>query len=182
MQKIIFGACLFLSISIKPAFSEVKTAFTPSEDCEKTIVDLIDQSTKNIDIAVYAINNKQIVKALIRANKRNVELRILTDRTQASNKGSKVKKMHEEGLNIRVHTKNKLMHNKFAIFDGQSLFIGSYNWTNAASKQNSEGCTFLIKEPENIKVYQEHFEKLWHENTLPKSEKWFEKQKNGKKQ
>ena len=172
---------MFLSIFIQPAFSEVKTAFTPSEDCEKTIVDLIDQSTKNIDIAVYAINNKQIVKALIRANKQNVELRILTDRTQASNKGSKVKEMHEKGLNIRVHTKNKLMHNKFAIFDGQSLFIGSYNWTNAASKQNSEGCTFLINEPENIKVYQEHFEKLWRENTLPKSEKWFEKQKNGKK-
>ena len=162
---------------IKPAFSEVEIAFTPSDECEKRIVGLIDKSQKSIDIAVYSINNQQIVEALERAKQRNVTLRILTDRLQASSKYSKVTEMHDKGLDVRVHTKNKIEHNKFAIFDGKAVSTGSYNWTNAASDKNSENCLFLLKDPINVKTYQERFEVLWKENTQDKSEQWFEKRR-----
>lgn len=177
MKRVFLYALGLFSAFSRPVWAEVEIAFTPSKDCEHKIVELINKSKKYIDVAVYSINNQQIVEALYNAKQQNVAIRILTDRRQASGKYSKVMEMHEKGLNVRVHTKNKYEHNKFAIFDGKAASTGSYNWTNAASDKNSENCLFLLKEPDNIKVYQDRFEELWRLNSQDKSEQWFAKQK-----
>lgn len=177
MIKKFLYAFLCVGLFINKAFAGVEVIFTPSHGCENKIVDLIDNSKISIDVVVYSINNRQIVAALKRAKQRNVALRILTDRLQAAGKYSKVTELHDTGLNIRVHFKNKIEHNKFAIFDGETVSTGSFNWTNAASENNSENCLFLIKEPEHVKSYQKRFEELWKINSGDKSEQWFEKRR-----
>lgn len=174
MTKSFLYAFLYVGLLINEAFAEVEVVFTPSYECENKIVDLIDHSKTSIDVAVYSINNSQIVAALKLAKQRNVTIRILTDRLQAAGKYSMVTDLHDTGLNIRVHSKNKIEHNKFAIFDGETVSTGSYNWTNAASEKNSENCLFLIKEPEHVRSYQMRFEELWSANSQEKSERWFE--------
>ena len=164
-----------------PLRAEIEIAFTPSDECENRIVNLINNSEQSIDVAVYSINNTDIVEALKSAHDRKINLRILTDKLQAAGKHSKVMELYKYGVNIRVHSKNKIEHNKFAIFDGNVVSTGSYNWTNAASDKNSENCLFLIKEPDNINKYQKRFEELWSVNSEEKSKRWFEKRiHNGK--
>ncbi len=169
--------CIFLILmwvfSVK---AEIKVFFSPSNDCENEIIDLINNSQKTIDIAVYAINNRNIVKALEKAHRRGIKLRILTDKSQASLKSSKARQIFANGINIKVHTKYKSAHDKFAIFDDAFILTGSYNWTNAASKQNTENCIFLLSEPEIVKKYQNRFNELWSVNSEKKSKAWF----NGK--
>lgn len=147
--------------------------FSPSLKCENNIVKLIDNAQERIDAAVYAINNKDIVNAIKKAHKRGVKIRILTDRLQAANKSSKVKELYGFGVNIRVHSKHKIEHNKFAIFDGKKAVSGSYNWTQPASTKNSENCIFFIKNKEIVKDYQTRFDYLWKINTKQKSDHWF---------
>lgn len=89
--------------------------FSPSSQCEDEIIRLINQSQNNIDIAVYAINNDNIIAALKQAKDRGVKIRILTDRLQASGKSSKVRELYAFGFDIKVHSKYKIEHNKFAI-------------------------------------------------------------------
>ena len=72
------------------ANAEIYAYFTPSLDCENNIIKLIDKAQNSVDIAVYAINNRDIVEALKRAQQRKINIRILTDRLQASNKYSLV--------------------------------------------------------------------------------------------
>lgn len=177
MIKKFLHTLLYTVLIINEAFAEVKVVFTPSYECENEIVNLIDNSKTSIDVAVYSINNRQIVDALKRAKQRNVTLRILTDRLQAAGKYSMVTDLHDFGLNIRVHSKNKIEHNKFAIFDGETVSTGSYNWTNTASENNSENCLFLIKETKHVRSYQMRFEELWNANSQDKSERWFEKRR-----
>ena len=120
--------------------------FSPRGKCEKNIVDKINATTKTLDVAVYSINNDKIVDALLNAKKRGVKVRILTDKTQAKGKSSKVKYLYDNGLNIRVHPKFKIEHNKFAIYDKEIGSTGSFNWTNPAEKKNSENCMFFDDE------------------------------------
>lgn len=129
----------------------------------------------SIDAAVYAINNDEIVKALKKASRRGVKIRILTDRFQASNRSSKVRELHDCGINIRVHSKYKIEHNKFAVFDGKIASSGSYNWTNPATSKNSENCIFFNRNKEAVKEYLDRFEYLWKINTKKKSDEWFER-------
>ena len=60
---------------------------------------------------------------------------------------------------LRKNKKHKIEHNKFAVFDGSHIVTGSYNWTDAATKSNSENCVFLDALAED---YSARFEYLWN--------------------
>lgn len=146
--------------------------FTPSTHCEDHIISEITNATKSIDIAVYSINNDKVVNAIIAAHKKGTKIRILTDHTQASVKGSKILELVTAGLDLKLNSKNKIMHNKFAIFDEKDAINGSFNWTNPASSQNAENCVlFTDKEANVVSAYHAEFEKLWNINTADKSKK-----------
>lgn len=170
MKKIfILIICLFTF----PVLAETAAFFSPSLDCENNIIKLINNSKQHIDIDVYSINNDNIVNAIISAHKRGVKIRILTDRVQAAGRSAKAIKLHQAGLNIRVHTKHKIEHNKFAVFDSKAMITGSYNWTNPASLKNSENCLMIWNDPNTVTTYQNRFDYLWSVNTAEKSDQWF---------
>ena len=155
-------------------------AFSPSKECENTIIKLINSSSEQIDVAVFDINNENIVNALKSAHDKGKKIRILTDKRQAGGKHSKVLELYESGINIRVHSKHRLEHNKFGVFDKKYVINGSYNWTNSASLRNSENCQLSVENEEIIEDYQSRFEKLWRINTKKKSDAWFKKKLNQK--
>lgn len=155
-------------------------AFSPSKECENLIIKLINESSEQIDVAVFDINNTNIVNALKSAHDNGKKIRILTDKRQAGGKHSKVMELYEYGINIRVHSKHKIEHNKFAIFDKKYAINGSYNWTNPASSKNSENCLLSVENEEVVADFQSRFEYLWQKNTKKKSDAWFKKKLNQK--
>ena len=174
MRKLSVFIC-FLLWSMPALAAEVY--FSPSTKCESNIIALIDGSEKRVDVAVYALNNVDITEALKRAERRGVKVRILTDRLQAANKRSKVMELYDAGVNIRVHSKHKIEHNKFAVFDGKTAVTGSYNWTEPATEKNSENCIFIYRDREAVEAFARRFAWLWKVNTKKKSDKWFERKK-----
>lgn len=165
---------LFMLVFIS-ACEETEVRFTPSAECEQGIIKLIDEADSSVDVAVYSITNDNLVKALQRAQNRGVKLRILTDRLQAAGKYSKVPEMYKSGLNVRVNTVNKIEHNKFAVFDGEKVVTGSYNWTTSATRNNSENCLFILQKNNTVEDYQSRFNELWQKNSFVKSDEWFKK-------
>lgn len=166
---------LVLLLVSSMAHAHINVYFSPSLQCENNLVKWIDSAQKSIDASVYAINNDEIVEALKKAHARGVKIRILTDRLQAASKYSKVIDLYQYGINIRVHSKFKIEHNKFAVFDSRSAFGGSYNWTKPATHKNSENCIFITQQSDVVEKYQTRFNYLWQINTRKKSKKWFER-------
>lgn len=159
----VFGLGLGL-VQIGPAAYSAEVFFTPSQDCEDRIVGAFDSTKGEAVAAVYSINNERIVKAILAAHKRGVKVRILTDALQAAGASSKVLSLKAAGVELRVHSKHKIEHNKFAWFDGKVAVNGSFNWTEPASRENSENCVFF-SESNILTAYKSRFEKLWELNT-----------------
>ena len=168
---------LLIIMQTYPCYANMFAFFTPSKKCENSIIQHISKADKSIDVAVYAINNQDIVKALKMAHERGVKIRILTDRLQAGSKSSKVRELYDFGIKIRVSSKHKIEHNKFAIFDFDSVVTGSYNWTEPASAKNSENCLFFNRNRKTVKEYHDRFNYLWQMNTKEKSDIWFDRHK-----
>lgn len=135
----------------------IQVYFTPGTDCENNIIAEINHA-KKIDIAVYSITNQNIVDAIVDAKARGAKIRVITDRLQSKGKYSLADELQDAGIPVITNTGHKIMHNKFAIFDGKRVESGSYNWTESASKSNAENCTFF--EQEN-KTFSKQFEYLW---------------------
>ena len=146
-----------LSIQKIPEKSWVRVYFTPGNDCENNIIAEINQA-KKIDIAVYSITNQNIVDALVAAKDRGAKIRVITDRLQSKGKYSLVEELESADIPVITNVKHKIMHNKFAIFDGRRIESGSYNWTDSATKSNAENCMFFDQED---KAFTKQFDYLW---------------------
>lgn len=147
---------------------QMEVFFSPGEECQEHIVDAINRSKNTLDIAIYSITDKDIADALYEAKNRGVRLRLLVDFVQASILASKARVILEHGINLRVHSTNGFMHNKYAIFDGQKVLSGSYNWTSRAVDVNSENCVF-ISDVGTAQAFKNNFDTLWIKNTEEKS-------------
>lgn len=172
MKMIIFAILLIFA---RPVYAKTEVGFTPSRECEDAIVYNINHARKSVDVAIYSINNKRIVAALKDAHRRGIKLRILTDKLQAGAKSSKTLELHREGINIRVNSRHKIEHNKFAIYDGNKVSTGSFNWTDPASEKNSENCLLISMEQKTVEAYKKRFDILWRLNSKAKSENWFQR-------
>jgi phosphatidylserine/phosphatidylglycerophosphate/cardiolipin synthase-like enzyme len=107
-----------------------------------------------------------------------VKIRILTDRLQAFGKSSKVKLLHDIGFDIKIHSKDRIMHHKFAIFDNQKAVEGSFNWTYSAANKNAEDCN-IFDDERDIQTLNKRFKKLWKINLKENSECYFENMNQG---
>lgn len=91
----------------------------------------------------------------------------MTDRLQEQGKGSLVKELVDAGIPVRTNsTEHKIEHNKFAIFDGKEMESGSYNWTNSATKSNSENCMFFRQAGSEFSDRYEHLWKLYENKVI----------------
>lgn len=161
----------FFGIAVQ---ADTAVYFTPSMDCENNIIQLLNNAKQQIDIVVYSITNNNIANAIKEAHKRGVKIRILTDKTQASNKSAKASDLYNLGLDIKVHTKHRIEHNKFVVIDGLAVMTGSYNWTASATHKNSENCLKIWNDDKTVSNYQKRFDYLWAVNSKEKSNLWFE--------
>ena len=138
--------------------ARIEAYFTPDTECEDRIIAELGRAT-TIDIAVYSITNPKIADAIIAAHQRGASVRIVTDRTMAGHKSSMIDELAAAGIPVRTNRRYKIEHNKFAVFDNRRMVTGSYNWTTAATKYNSENCIFLTHP---VQKYSKRFEYLWN--------------------
>lgn len=161
MVRLLWGLTLLCNIT---AFATVEVYFSPSTECEDRIVKAIEESRTEIMAAVYSVNNRKIAQALQAAKGRGVKVRLLTDAVQAASHSSLALPLLAQGLDVRLHSKFKIEHNKFGIYDGKLVSTGSFNWTGPAARSNSENCVFL-DDSATLAKFKERFEFLWNKNT-----------------
>lgn len=138
------------------------------------VLKLINTARKSIDIAVYSIYDDEIFDALLEAKKRGVKIRIITDKLQAT-QSEVVKKLYDSGFDLKISRgfNNGMMHNKYAIFDNEVVITGSFNWSNNAEVYNWENLA-VVSGP-YVKIYSEHFEKLYPQAYYPTYEDLYQK-------
>lgn len=134
----------------------------------QSFVGLFGSAEATFETEYVYIGNNQITEygdiewkydASINAKNRGAKIRVITDRLQSKGKYSLVSKLIDARITVKTNVKHKIMHHKFAIFDGKNIENGSYNWTESASKSNAENCTFF--QQSSNKVFSNQFNYLW---------------------
>ncbi|WP_022670107.1 phospholipase D family protein [Hippea alviniae] len=169
------GFLIFLIISF-PYLTyarDICVYFTPSYAALDAIIEQINEAEKTIDVAVYNFTSRPLARALLRAKKRGVKIRVILDREAngESNRYSKYEFLKSNGISVRFAVphiawdREGLMHNKFAVIDKKTVITGSANWTASAFKINDEN-VIIIKREDIANVYEKEFEYLWKRSML----------------
>lgn len=143
------------------AVSVVQEAlFAPEDNLLARICQLFEAARSRVDVCVFTITDDRISEAILRAHRRGVPIRVVTDNDKSFDLGSDILRLEEAGVAVREDRTEAHMHHKFAIFDGALLLNGSYNWTRSAGSVNAENIV-LSSERRLIDTFSRYFEAKW---------------------
>ena len=188
---IIIRVCvMLLALSLQLHATTVAAFFSPDDKPTKKLLELIVNTRRSIVIAVYFLTDGIIADALIEAHKRRVDIKIVLDPITAESRYGKAHILAQNGIEVYVFcpglkafdgegkwSEHPLMHNKYAVFDNDYVWTGSFNWTVTACMHNRENVV-LIKDHELCVQYKQNFEKLLTQCIRYDSATWHQQKHN----
>jgi phosphatidylserine/phosphatidylglycerophosphate/cardiolipin synthase-like enzyme len=94
---------------------------------DETIAADLLTATQQVDIAAYDLDAPPIVNALIELEKQGVVVRVVTDTDNADQ--TSINRLRRNGISVVEDKRSGLMHNKFIVIDGRTVYAGSLNFT-----------------------------------------------------
>lgn len=137
--------------------SIVSVYFSPQDKVIDTkIIPLINNAQKYIYMPIFAFTNKNMMNALIKAQEKGVDVRIITDATNVYGENFGVEKLRNSGIKLKIENYAGKMHMKSIIMDDEYIITGSMNFSSAGQNKNDENI-LIIKNSELAKNYKEQF-------------------------
>ncbi len=160
-----FVSPLRLNESEELAFRTKIPAKNYTGSIAEKLIQHIDEATKTIHIASFEFDLTDIANALIRAQKRGVDVRWVTDdehglEADGETGHGQFKAIKAAGVKVKDDARGALMHNKFWLFDGQIVWTGSTNVTVSGMFEQDNN-VIVIYSPDLAAIYERQFEEMW---------------------
>jgi len=129
------------------------------------LIGYIQGARQSIHVACFEFDLRPVAEALITAHERGVEVQWITD----DEHGTEADEEEEHGLfamlaragiEVKDDERGALMHNKFWIFDGQTVWTGSTNITSNGNFRNNNN-VLAMDSPEVAAIYEREFAEMW---------------------
>lgn len=144
------------------------------------LIGYIDQAQHTIHVASFEFNLTPVAEALIAAHRRGVQVQWVTDdehgidADQEEDHGQ-FALLEKAGIEVRDDGRSALMHNKFWIFDAQTVWTGSTNITyNGAFRNNNN--VIVLRSVDIARIYEREFQEMWEGQFGPRSPSTVEQQ------
>lgn len=138
---------------------ELKTCFTPGENCVNVIVAAIDAAQSEILVQSNNLTAKPLIKALGRAHQRGVKVRVILDKADEQRHDRAGSWLIAERILPQVDTGVASAHNKIMIIDRDIVVTGSFNFTTAAQKNNAENVLVIKGHPDIAAAYAQNWDR-----------------------
>ncbi len=157
-----FAALPLLLFSAHVSFASavrVEDAFSPREGASRLVENTIYDAKKSVIVAAYSFTSKPIARALIAAHDRGVDVRVVLDGNQYNHKIDAY--LLEHGIPVRLSKQYNLMHDKFMVIDGETVELGSFNYTYSAEYDNAENVMVVRNARGIASDYARQWQKIW---------------------
>lgn len=123
----------------------------------------IDTLSSTLDIAAYEFNSPVLTQAVLRAYERGVRVRMVTDNEDgAADAETTITLLVNAGIPVVTDDRGALMHNKFMILDGITVWTGSWNYTVNDTYRNNNNA-LALRSQQAVQNYQREFDEMFAE-------------------
>lgn len=142
----------------------LQMATSPDGGALDLVLTVINSAKSSIRIASYAFTNKTIAKALVQKQQDGIDVNVVMDKSQSLEKFSSAPFLAKMGIPLRINSRYAIQHSKILIVDEETVETGSFNFTDAAAKWNSENVLVIWRHPALAKQFTEYWTRLWEES------------------
>ncbi len=118
----------------------------------------IDAALHTVDVAAYKFDLETVADALVRADKRGVVVRLVTDSDYEKELGPE--RLRKARIKFVADDLEPFMHNKFVIIDANQVWTGSWNLTDSGTYRNNNNI-LVIHSPRLAENYTVEFEEMF---------------------
>jgi len=142
-----------------PSNTRDRSQYTNGVDVQ--LARAIDSVRNTLDIAAFELNNETITEAIFNAHERGVRVRIVTDDEHGlEDDDSTLVELELAGVPIVDDDRSALMHNKFMLMDGATVWMGSMNYTvNGVYRNNNN--VLVLRSVRAVEAYQAEFDEMF---------------------
>ena len=151
-----------VALSVAIAASSVEIYYAPEDLPGDRLASLYGKARRYIYVATYGLTYPPIVKALVAAHKRGVDVRLITDRERLKDpkQRSAVETLLLAGIPVKVNRHENLMHLKQAVMDDEVNTSGSMNQTGSGNRYNDERLD-VVTDPVTSAKARDKFLAMW---------------------
>ena len=162
----LFAALIFATGSTMAAAS-IDAGFSPEGSAQQLVLRTLDDAHESIRLMGYSFTSPEVVKSLINARQRGVDVRVVIDQNGNRSKASiaAMNVVVNAGIPLRTNGQYKIMHDKVIITDGQNVELGSFNYSRSAAESNSENALVVREVPALAQTYLAHWQSRWDGGT-----------------
>lgn len=156
-----------------PAQGTMEVAFSPNEGGERLIIKVINSAAREqngeILMLAYSFTSAPVVQALLNAMKQGVTVRLVADyknnvsQDRSGKARAALSALKTAGADVRLIKKYAIHHDKVIIVNRKTVELGSFNFSAAAEKRNSENVLVNWNNPDLAKAYTKHFHRNYQQ-------------------
>jgi len=165
VKKLQAKTVLLIGILMAPCVmaGTLQVGFSPEGSAHQLVLHTIDSARSSIRMMAYSFTDPSIMKALIGACQRGVDVRIVIDEEGNRGKASiaAMNLVTGAGIPLRTDRDFRIQHDKVIIVDNRSVETGSYNYTLSAARNNSENALLIEDDPGIASQFLSHWEDRW---------------------
>jgi phosphatidylserine/phosphatidylglycerophosphate/cardiolipin synthase-like enzyme len=139
----------------------VEVYFSPEDNPQGRLYDLISQAGQSIDIVAYVWTDNGLTDAVLERASAGVNVSGVFDQDQALEAtGSDFLVFQQNGLDVHLDGYSGLLHQKVIIIDSSIVVVGSYNFTSSAADRNDENL-IIIHDPALASIFIANYEQVY---------------------
>jgi cardiolipin synthase A/B len=134
------------------------------DDGVQVVAQAIRDAKKSITVKMFLFSEKELLRALIEAHKRGVDIRVMLNPARRSGE-SENKESHEALAKAGVKVKDTnpafdVSHEKSMVVDDSTAFIKSLNWAPKNFKETRDYAV-ITRDPDEVKEVLQGFDADW---------------------
>ncbi|MBI6727609.1 phospholipase D family protein [Pseudomonas amygdali] len=157
------ASVLLCNLTFTVQAAEIQVGFSPEGSAEQLVLNVIQRARQQIRLMAYSFTSPSVVKALVQAKRRGVDVQVVVDAHGNDNRASRaaMNLLANAQIPVRTNGAYKIQHDKVIITDDQNVETGSFNYSASAAKANSENAVVMWDAPAVASVYLEHWQSRW---------------------
>jgi phosphatidylserine/phosphatidylglycerophosphate/cardiolipin synthase-like enzyme len=134
----------------------VENYFTPADNATDAINTRLKQAKTSIHFMAFSFTEDTTGQVILDRAKAGVEVRGVFENTGSDTEYSEFGRMQKAKLDVLQDGNPYLMHHKIFIIDGQTVVVGSFNFSDNAQNQNDENL-IIVDSPALAKLFEAEF-------------------------
>ena len=146
----------------------LEVGFSPGGTGEALVLRAIDTAHHSIRLAAYSFTAPAVVRSLVAAKRRGVDVAIVVDYKNNLQEDSRkavaaLNAIAAAGIPTRTVDQYPQQHSKYMVVDGAHVETGSYNYSTNAARYNSENVLVVWSEPALAAAYLANWQALFNQ-------------------